>query len=297
MKTGRLFYMIFGNNTRKLAIMDLKRSYLSGVLFISVFSLQGAVLADAAAESNYASVERREAAVGHYSRARALLVEALREFEAGRKIARPDMLLDSEEWRISVVSRTEELNRVLDPKPRVSKSGVYFSANPLLLRREKERLPAPADEAKQGNAYAEQDFQKRSKPARGRLSANVSNDSLSPVEAVEPATTQYQEPIIPELDQVVGGVDLTNNPATPSDVEQLRTDAETVVEERIRIQGGSTSEKAISSSDLAIDEKSAKQFRGNERIDTTEVDSDEEIAAAFEEAIKARMEKLAEPQK
>ncbi|MCB0360388.1 MAG: hypothetical protein KDD44_12155, partial [Bdellovibrionales bacterium] len=42
----------------------------------------------------YASDQRAEAARGHYARARALLIEALAEFDRGRRSARPDVLRD-----------------------------------------------------------------------------------------------------------------------------------------------------------------------------------------------------------
>ena len=117
--------------------------------YVSVLS--GVALAEG--EAVFASPERSQAAIGHYARARAMLVEALAEFEEARRVARPDMLLDPEEWRLSVISRTEELNRVLDPQPRVTRSGVKYKANKLLIRRERDRLPAVMEGAQDSNAY------------------------------------------------------------------------------------------------------------------------------------------------
>ncbi len=93
----------------------------------------GNVAGDSGA-TTYASAERQDAAVGHYARARALLVEALAEFEQARSVARPDLLLDPEDWRLTIISKTEELNRLLDPQPRVTRSGVRFKANQALIR-------------------------------------------------------------------------------------------------------------------------------------------------------------------
>jgi hypothetical protein len=85
------------------------------------------------------------------------LVEALKEFEMGRKLARPDLLIDPEEWRISVVSRTEELNRVLDPKPRITRQGVRFKAQKLLVQPEKQRRNVePGKSARDSNTYGEE---------------------------------------------------------------------------------------------------------------------------------------------
>ena len=103
-------------------------------ILFAVLALQISV--EPAGAQKAASNQRTQAAVGHYARARSLLVEALAEFEAGRRAARPDLLIDPEEWRISIISRTEELNRVLDPQPRVTSSGVRFKAGDHLIRRD-----------------------------------------------------------------------------------------------------------------------------------------------------------------
>ena len=121
------------------------------------------------AETSYASEQRKNAAMGHYARARSLMVEALAEFEQGRKAARPDMLIDPEEWRLSIISRTEELNRVLDPKPRVTRDGVRFQANKLLIRREKDRTPPVADGAKDSNYAGEEQRRQDQRDSRARM--------------------------------------------------------------------------------------------------------------------------------
>ena len=129
----------------------------ANVTFLSVFTFIASLslgLSSASAQ-NYASLERAEAAKGHYARARTLLVEAIEEFERGRRIASPDMLLDSEEWRLNMISRTEELNRVLDPQPRVTRSGVRFRANPLLMRNERRHKPVVVPEIYDSNKYGE----------------------------------------------------------------------------------------------------------------------------------------------
>ena len=84
------------------------KAIIAAALILGIFFVCEPQLAMAQQySSRYASVERTSAARGHYARARALLVEALAEFEQGRRLARPDMLIDSEEWRISLISRTE----------------------------------------------------------------------------------------------------------------------------------------------------------------------------------------------
>jgi hypothetical protein len=129
--------------------------------------------APAHADNLYATEQRRNAAIGHYARARAMLVEALAEFEQGRKFARPDLLVDPEEWRLNVISRTEELNRIIDPKPKVTIDGVVFKANPLLIRRERDRTPPVADGAKESNVEGEIRHRQDMRQARARMEIPV----------------------------------------------------------------------------------------------------------------------------
>ncbi len=72
-------------------------------------------------------------AVAHYARSRALLVAAINEFDKGRKLAKPDELLDSSAWRTTLIDRAEDLERVLDPQPRATRGGIKFEADPRLL--------------------------------------------------------------------------------------------------------------------------------------------------------------------
>src|SRR5262245_45071890 len=111
--------------------MGMRKSTQLGALAVAAAAL-GLLPIRAHADTTYASEQRHAAAIGHYARARTMLVEALAEFEEARKLARPDLLVDPEEWRLNVISRTEELNRLLDPKPRVTRDGVQFRANKLL---------------------------------------------------------------------------------------------------------------------------------------------------------------------
>lgn len=72
-------------------------------------------------------------AMGHYGRARALLITAIREFDKGAAKASPEALLDVEAWRNSLIGRAKDLERVLDPQPRVSAGGVKYEADSRLL--------------------------------------------------------------------------------------------------------------------------------------------------------------------
>jgi hypothetical protein len=80
-----------------------------------------------------ATGERLATAVGHYARSRSLLIAAINEFDKGYKVANPDAVLDSKEWRATLIDRAEELQKILDPQPRVTRGGVKFDADSRLL--------------------------------------------------------------------------------------------------------------------------------------------------------------------
>lgn len=73
------------------------------------------------------------AGIGHFSRSRRLLVEAVNEFDQGLLKIDPSTLMDPVSWRSSLLERISELERVLNPQPRDSVSGVKFPANRKLL--------------------------------------------------------------------------------------------------------------------------------------------------------------------
>jgi hypothetical protein len=97
-----------------------------------------AVAAPVSAQQQPASIgtaqgEELARATGHYARARSLLIAAINEFDKGLKVARPDALLDPEQWRSTLVSRIEDMERLLDPQPRATRTGVTYSPDTRLL--------------------------------------------------------------------------------------------------------------------------------------------------------------------
>lgn len=82
--------------------------------------------------------ENLAAAIGHYARSRSLLIEAVREFDRATRLADPNALLDTKRWRASLVDRTQELDRILDPQPRVTKGGIKYKADKRLLNEAKD---------------------------------------------------------------------------------------------------------------------------------------------------------------
>ncbi len=80
-----------------------------------------------------ANNEELSAGMGHFARARSLLVAAINEFDAGLKVVNPEALLDVKGFRGSLLERAGELERVLDPQPRVSRAGVAYEPDSRLL--------------------------------------------------------------------------------------------------------------------------------------------------------------------
>lgn len=83
-----------------------------------------------------ATVAEQAQAVGHYARARSLLIAAIREFDKGVKTANPDSLIDSEAWRNTLLDRSEDLEHILAPQPRISEGGVQYEPDSRLISEE-----------------------------------------------------------------------------------------------------------------------------------------------------------------
>ena len=102
-----------------------------GILLIAMSST-------AFAEKEPVNLQRAEgeelaAAVGHYARARSLIIAAVREFDKGHKRANPQALIDVKEFRHSLLDRAEDLEKILAPQPRSTEKGVQFSPDSRLL--------------------------------------------------------------------------------------------------------------------------------------------------------------------
>jgi len=125
----------------------MKRRFFAGVIAALVLSVASKAYADgdmrargpASPTSSQlptllsADPESLAIATGHYAKSRSLLLAAIREFDEGYKMANPDLLLDSKIFRNTLISRAKELEHVLDPQPRASKTGVRFNPDPRLL--------------------------------------------------------------------------------------------------------------------------------------------------------------------
>jgi len=108
-----------------------------GIVFITAVSFLASPAASFGDKKpvsiSHANRQQLAGAIGHYARSRALLLEALREFDAGLKLANPQVLVDVAQWRNDILDRAEDLEKILDPQPRASEDGVVFQGDPRLL--------------------------------------------------------------------------------------------------------------------------------------------------------------------
>lgn len=224
-----------------------------------VLGLAGTVLmsfATASAEQ-FASAERTDVALGHYARARALLVEALAEFEQAKEIANPDLMLDSEKWTLTVISKAEDLNRLLDPQPRTTRMGATFRADNRLIGRKAEQTPLPKAMPQTSNL----NWEKKDLPP-----------AVMPKAETAPAKDKTK---LSNLD--LGIVD-TSTPET------ARARMSTPTEE-IKAETDTTTEKEA----ISTDTDTAKSSAVNAPTETVE---DEELNKVIEQAIQERLEKM-----
>jgi len=75
--------------------------------------------------------------VAHFTRAKILMIQALREFDAGVKANPQAASIKSDTWRRTVANSAEELDRGIVPKARESRSAARFEALPPLLSESK----------------------------------------------------------------------------------------------------------------------------------------------------------------
>jgi hypothetical protein len=113
--------------------MQSKKTIITLLILAATSIIPDLAQAEQALAIERASGERLSGAVAHYGRARMYLLAAIREFDQGMKAANANTLLDTNKFRATLVNRANELERVLDPQPRASNSGVTFSPDPRLI--------------------------------------------------------------------------------------------------------------------------------------------------------------------
>ncbi len=270
-------------------------SSTSGLLVVAAF-FSFASLNEAEAQ-RYASKERSNVAVGHYARARTMMVEALKEFEQGRRLARPDLLVDSEDFRLRLISLTEQLNRVVDPQPRVTRQGAIFRASPRLIRRQSDALPAVPGGAQDSNIYGEAQRLKELEMARARMYESVP----APVSPPAPAATETVEEQAPEEEVVVQVEDSNVAESEPAPVAPEEAVNEEASQEQATPEQSAENEAVIEHATQAVIASQTGELDEEEEVQDPDeaysetgkaLSKDEEIANAIEQAIQDRLKTL-----
>ena len=235
------------------------------------------------AQPRYASKERSHTAVAHYARARAMCVETLEEFEAGRRFARPDLLLDAEEWRLTLISLCEKLNRLVDPKIRISTQGVQVASNPRMVRRAKDRLPAVTDGPEPRNDVGEEKRLQQKQEQRARMFAPTQRPAIPPQPTIE------QEVVTQEPEQESGEVDAeAETPDELVEQEVVEPAEEAVPTEEELLEQALQEATAIAEQDAArnaglaepatVEQEPEPELAGEEEISNEEIPPQTEVA-------------------
>lgn len=236
-----------------------------------------------AQSSRYASEERANAAVTYYSRARTMLVEALAEYEQGRRYAQPNMIHDPEEFRLELISLTEELNRLVDPHVKITRDGVRVKANPRMIRRERERLPQVVDGAQDASDVGEKRRKKELKEARARMYAPKEEKvNEEPIEEKvvdkEPSVSEKKESVDKVIEEAVGekSEEITGDSEVQMPVETAKEEADSEKE--------STSGKVVENEQAVATKEAVTEEEG--------MSEDKEVSSAIEKTIQDRLKNL-----
>lgn len=257
-----------------------------------------------AQNARYASEQRSNAAITYYSRARTMMVEALAEYEQGRRYAQPNMLHDPEEFRLAVISLTEELNRLVDPHVKITRDGVRVKANPRLIRRERERLPEVVDGAQDANDYGEKRRKKEIKEARARMYApkepvkeEVEEEVVEEPkkELTEAEKKESVEEIIEQAVEEKAEQEKSEEISSDSDAEMPLETAK----QEVKSEQETTSEKAVEEKEANVAREATDASKGEAAEEKAEVTQKEEtpeedaaVASAIENTIQERLKNL-----
>jgi len=263
-----------------------KVAFLAFIFTCSLFIIAEPALAQ---KTQYASERRKQASVGYYSRARTMLVEALEEYEQGRRYARPDLLHDPEEFRLTLISLTEQLNRLVEPRARITRDGVRFQANPRMIRRQSKRSPVVKDGAKDANDYGEKARLKQKQAARARLY------EARPEPKVEAKMTEKKSAKTNSL-EMSEDLAVEDSIQEPENTEEMMKAKEMMEPSEEPSEIAETEEKELfnESTEAKAPQTQDNSMEGGEveAASNDEPSEDERIASAIESAIQDRLKSL-----
>jgi len=247
-----------------------------------------------------ASPERRAAALGHYSRAKTMLLDALDEFARAEQIAQPNQVLISSAWRASVEMQSRDLDRIINPEARVSVSGARFEASNSGIR-----LPGARKTYTPKPAVEKISKKKLRKPAPSYSRAKMSEDSPAEV-SVESKKTPKENTsgslIVDRPDSrkfVETSDSKDNSPVTsdesrpvPSEVKTQETEVPAV---ELPLNSTDTSDTVTSDKISQKIEEKMIEKNPSDKIEQVKVQDEEKTTTVNDEAaLRDRLNKLAE---
>lgn len=254
-----------------------------------------------AAMGEYAGPERTQAAIGHYARARTLLVEAMREFDAGKEIARPDLILNSETWKAGVSARADELGHVIAPEARETTGGTRFKESHALLNQKFDKpkkfaSSSPAirrtkksqNEKRQILVSAEKE---ETNSARARMTEASDPLAVKPEEKKSDKKSQktteaiIREPLEPVSPKVEAETSVTTTTATENDkaLSELTAPVKaSPIEPDLELEKAADAELSKTMGEKTVD------------VQSTPVEESDTAKSINDDEIRARLKKLSE---
>ncbi|MCB0322075.1 MAG: hypothetical protein KDD69_00845 [Bdellovibrionales bacterium] len=274
-----------------------RRAVVPGTAIVLSLLLSSTLFSEDAQAQRYASKQRANAATGHYARARAMMVEALKEFEQGRRLARPDLLVDSEDFRLKLISLTEELNRVIDPKPRITRDGAVFRASPRMVRRERDALPPVPGGPLDSNVYGEEQRLHELEQARARMYQEQRAPAATTQSPDSEATAEQQDAVVVEPSEATDARSQEAFAAQDQPAGRLQQ-SESATEVPVEPEIPAEQQEDIGLSDSTAEEGDEETYahEGSEakQLDEggKELSQDQQIANQIEQAIQERIRSL-----
>ncbi|MCB0359880.1 MAG: hypothetical protein KDD44_09595, partial [Bdellovibrionales bacterium] len=172
----------------------------------------------------------------------------------------------------------EELNRVLDPQPRVTRAGVRYKANPLLIQNPERPQPA-VESAVRGSNEAEAQAAIMNEPVDMLPIPSAAQPARAPQAARgRMARSDEPAPLASQEEPMLGDDELLALP----DEEQAELSADEISPTEDAVPGAAASVSPRVESDVSIPEVGEEENL--------------EISKAIEAAIKARLQKMQQPE-
>jgi hypothetical protein len=248
-----------------------------------------------------ASSERRSAAVGHYSRARTMLIEAIEEFEHARTIARPDLVLNGDDFRAGLIQKIDDLSKVIEPQANVARAGARFDDRTVGVRlpdAKRYYVPASKTTTTKRAVLKKSKLKKPVQYTRARMGEKVeaaSSETTSEVTETKKTTEEGMIEDKPGKRAFGDEIPTTEVKSEASDKSSAIEDSESGTTDQVVVESTKVEEK-VEIKD-AVEKNSAGKDLATEEIKktetTTQVSTDDAGKRFDDAALSERLQKLA----